>query len=72
LVCSVTELLSLELPQIASTLRLAGVSPALPTRRWLRQCWINVLPWHRMAEAFLLPIIAGVEYQVRRSLLLSS
>ena len=69
LLCLVDELVEAELPLVASSLRRAGIYSALLTSRWLRQNWLNVLPWPQLTRAFVLPIIAGAQYQVRRAFL---
>ena len=37
----------------------SSVPPTLLFARWLRGCWLNVLPWHSVLAAFALPLLLG-------------
>ena len=58
------QIVALELPLLAQAMRRAGVTPSLPIARWLRCCWLNVLPWRALLAAFVLPMLLGADLQI--------
>ena len=59
----VETLVALELPQLASAMRRAGLPIALPAARWLHAGWLGVLRWEARSAALLLPWLLGVDFQ---------
>ena len=58
------EMISTELPLLHAALRHAALPAALPMARWLRQSWLNVLPFTSLRLALLLPLLFGADFVV--------
>lgn len=58
------EIIATELPLLHAALRHAALPAALPMARWLRQSWLNVLPFASLRLALLLPLFFGADFAV--------
>ena len=58
------EMIPTELPLLHAALRHAALPAALPMARWLRQSWLNVLPFASLRLALLLPLFFGADFAV--------